>query len=176
MAPGRRVRRVLRKIDAWSVLKVSALFHVTLTAVLLLAGVLLWAVGSSVGAVSSIERFMRSIGFEGFTFVGSQLLRGFVAFGLVLVVLGTGVSVLVAVVYNLITDVVGGVHYVVFEEEADVGPAAEAAGVERSSGASLPAGDGQGSGAGDPPAPVPVHERYLPSGSMSPTSTAPPGA
>ncbi len=96
--------------------KVSALFHLTLVFVLLVAGVLLWAVGSSAGAIHSIEKFMRSIGFEGFRFVGSQLLRGFAAFGVVLVVVGTGLSVLVAVVYNLISDVVGGIQYVVLEE------------------------------------------------------------
>lgn len=118
------MRRVLRKIDAWSVLKVSALFYLTLVLVLLLAGVLLWAAGSSVGVISSVEKFMRSVGFEGFTFVGGQLLRGFVAFGLVLVVLGTGLAVLMAVVYNLISDVVGGIQYIVLEEEPEVAPSA----------------------------------------------------
>jgi hypothetical protein len=122
MAQGRRVRRVVRKIDTWSVLKVSALFFLSLVLVLLIAGVILWAAGSSIGAIEGVEKFMRAIGFEDFRFVGTQLLRGFTAAGLVLVLLGTGMSVLMAVVYNLISDVVGGIELTVLEE--DTRPAA----------------------------------------------------
>ena len=43
MAQGRRVRRVVRKIDTWSVLKVSALFWLSVVLIMLTAGVLLWA-------------------------------------------------------------------------------------------------------------------------------------
>jgi hypothetical protein len=117
MAQGRRVRRVVRRIDAWSVLKVSALFFLSLVIVLLIAGTLLWAGGSAIGAVSGVEKFMRAIGFEDFRFVGIRLLRGFVAGGLVLVLLGSGLSVLAAVLYNLISDVVGGVELTVLEED-----------------------------------------------------------
>lgn len=126
MAQGRRVRRIVRKIDTWSVLKVAALFHLSLLLVLLIAGVILWAAGSNVGAIEGVEKFMRAIGFEDFRFVGAQLFRGFAAAGLVLVVLGTGLSVLVAVVYNLISDVVGGIELTVLEE--DVRPVRAAAG------------------------------------------------
>ena len=127
MAQGRRVRRVIRKIDAWSVLKVSGLFFLTLTLVLVLSGVMLWTAGSVIGAVESVESFMQAIGFEDFRFVGTQLLRGFVAAGLVIVLLGTGFTVLMAVVYNLITDVVGGIQITVLEEDTRLRPPAERA-------------------------------------------------
>jgi hypothetical protein len=116
---------VVRKIDTWSVLKVSALFFASLVLVLLIAGILLWAAGSVVGAIEGVEKFMRAIGFEDFRFVGTQLLRGFTAAGLVLVLLGTGLSVLVAVIYNLISDLVGGIELTVLEE--DLRPAATSA-------------------------------------------------
>jgi hypothetical protein len=137
MAQGRRVRRVVRKIDTWSVLKVSALFSLSLVLVLLIAGIILWAAGSSVGAIGSVEKFMRAIGFEDFRFVGSQLLKGFTAAGLVLVLLGTGLSVLIAVVYNLISDVVGGIELTVLEE--DVRVPATATRVAAPNGAAAPA-------------------------------------
>jgi cytochrome c biogenesis protein CcdA len=86
MAQGRRVRRVIRKLDTWSVLKVSVLFYLSLVVVVVLAGVLLWLVGSTVGAIDNVEKFMRAIGFENFRFVGSQLHRGAVGAGVVLVV------------------------------------------------------------------------------------------
>src|SRR5688500_5277155 len=117
MAQGRRVRRVVRKIDTWSVLKVSSLFFLSLVLVLLIAGVILWAAGSAVGAIDGVEKFMRAIGFEDFRFIGSQLLRGFTAAGLVFVLFGTGLSILVAVIYNLISDVVGGIELTVLEED-----------------------------------------------------------
>ena len=125
MAQGRRVRRVVRKIDTWSVLTVSALFYRSLVLVLLIAGVIRWAAGSSIGAIDGVEKFMRAIGFEDFRFVGAQLFRGFTAAGLVLVILGTGLSVLIAVIYNLISDVVGGIEVTVLEE--DTRPSATAA-------------------------------------------------
>src|SRR3954447_18372191 len=127
MAQGRRVRRVVRRIDTWSVLKVSALFFASLVLVLLIAGMLLWAAGSVLGAVTSVEKFMRAIGFEDFRFVGTQLLRGFTAAGLVFVLLGTGLSVLVAVIYNLISDLVGGIELTVLEEDVRPAIAADAA-------------------------------------------------
>lgn len=117
MPQGRRVRRVVRQIDTWSVLKVASLFFLSLVLVLLIAGILLWAAGSAVGAIDSIESFMQAIGFEDFRFVGTQLLRGFTAAGLVFVLLGTGLSVLVAVIYNLISEVVGGIELTVLEED-----------------------------------------------------------
>ena len=123
MAQGRRVRRVVRKIDTWSVLKVSALFFLSLVLVLLIAGVILWAGGSVVGAIDGVEKFMRAIGFEDFQFIGTQLLRGFTAAGLVFVLLGTGLSVLVAVIYNLISDLVGGIELQVLEEDVRPAPA-----------------------------------------------------
>ena len=142
MAQGRRVRRVIRKIDTWSVLKVSALFFLTFTLVVVLAGVLLWIAGSVLGAIDSVESFMQAIGFEDFEFVAPQLLRGFVAAGLVIVVLGTGFSVLMSVVYNLISDVVGGIQMTVLEEDTRSRPAAAPAANEtapvRTNGAATP--------------------------------------
>ena len=105
------MRRVVRRIDVVSVLKVSSLLFVTFTLVLLVAGVILWFAGTV-------------LGFDDFRFVGPQLLRGFVAAGLVLVLVGTGFCVFVATVYNLIADVVGGVQFVVLEEDTRPRPAA----------------------------------------------------
>ena len=138
MAQGRRVRRVVRRIDTWSVLKVAALFFASLVLVLLIAGILLWAAGSAVGAIDSVEKFMRAIGFEDFQFIGTQLLRGFTAAGLVFVLLGTGMSVLVAVIYNLISDVVGGIELTVLEEDVRVTAAHAVRGQDRSARAEEP--------------------------------------
>ncbi len=114
---------MIRRIDPWSVLKVSILFYLSLVLVLLLAGVLLWTAGSAIGAVDGVEKLIAGFGFQGFEFVGGQLLRGFMAAGLVIVVLGTGMSVVVAVLYNLISDLVGGIELTVLEESLRAVPA-----------------------------------------------------
>src|SRR5688572_19685573 len=66
---------------------------------------------------------MSVLGFDDFRFVGPQLLRGFVAAGLVIVLAGTGSCVFVATVYNLIADVVGGIQFIVLEEDTRRRPA-----------------------------------------------------
>jgi hypothetical protein len=118
----RRVSRVLRDIDVWSVFKVGIVLHAVLYVVVLVTGVLLWNVGSATGTIDNLESFLESFGWESFTFEGWALLRSSAILGLFLIVLGTGIWVLAAVVFNLITELVGGVRVTVLEEEAVVRP------------------------------------------------------
>lgn len=113
----RRVRRTVRHVEVWSVLRFSALLYLCLLVVALVAGTLLWIVAAAAGAIGNIETFIQGIGFDNFRFLGFQLLQAMVLSGLVLVLLGTGVNVLVAVLYNLISDVVGGIEVSVLEED-----------------------------------------------------------
>ena len=116
MAQGRRVRRIVRRIDTWSVFRVAALFNLSVGIVFLLAGVLLWLAGSAVGAIENVEGFMQAIGLDDFRFVGGAILRGGALLVLLAVALATGFTVLLSVLYNLIADVVGGVEFSVLEE------------------------------------------------------------
>ena len=81
-------------------------FHAALYLVLMITGVLLWNVGSATGTINNLEQFK-----------GGELFRGFAVFGLFGIVLGTGIWVLGAVVFNLITELVGGIRVTVLEEE-----------------------------------------------------------
>lgn len=113
----RRVTRVIRDIDPWSIFKVGLLFHLVLYLVVLVAAVLLWSVASATGTVDNVERFMESFGWESFRFNGGQLFRGLLVLGMVVAVLLTGIWVLAATVFNLIADLVGGVQVTVLEQE-----------------------------------------------------------
>ena len=113
----RRVVRVVREIDVWSVLKVGAVFHLALYVVLLVTSVLLWNVAGATGTVDNIESFMESFGWDTFTFDGGALFRNVGVLGFFLAVLGTGLWVIGAVVFNLIAELVGGVCVTVLEEE-----------------------------------------------------------
>ena len=118
----RKVSRVVREIDTWSVFKVGAVVHVALYVMLLMTGVLLWNVGSATGTISNIEQFMASFGWESFSFDGSQLFVSVALLGLFGIALGTGLWVLAAVVFNLVTELVGGIRVTVLEEEVVARP------------------------------------------------------
>jgi hypothetical protein len=114
------VRRVLRRIDPWTVLRFSALLYASLLVVFVVAGTLLWTAASVVGVIDNVEGFMEGIGFTDFRFLPIQVFVGTVTAGLVLLVVGTGLNLLLAVLYNLIADVVGGIEITLLEE--DEGP------------------------------------------------------
>lgn len=110
MAQGRRSRLIIRKVDPLSVLKFSVLLFIALYLVMVVAGVVLWGLASNAGIRGNIESLIGDlIASDEFTFKGGQLLRASVIGGAILVVSGTGASVLTAVLFNLISDLVGGI-------------------------------------------------------------------
>ena len=113
---GRTTRVVLRQLDPWTVLKLSLVYYLCVFVVLLVAGVLLWAGANAAGVVGNIETFMEDIGFEDFRFVPGQLFGGVALGGLVLVVAGTCANVLLTVLFNLMSDVVGGLKLTLQED------------------------------------------------------------
>jgi hypothetical protein len=116
LTQGRRVRLVVRRVEPWTVLKFSVLLFATMYLVFLVAGLVLWAAASATGLRGNIEKFIGDlIASDDFKILGPTMLRASVVGGFVLVVLGTGANVLLAVLYNLISDVIGGIT-VVFEE------------------------------------------------------------
>jgi hypothetical protein len=119
---GRRVRRVVRRIELWSVLKVSLLFYFCMYLVALGAAVLLWGFAYSAGLIDNFESFMADVGFEDFQFFGDQLFKEIAIVGAVLVVAGALLTVLAIALVNLISEVTGGVRFVVIEIDADERP------------------------------------------------------
>lgn len=114
----RRVRRLVRHIEPWSVLKMSIIFYLCLWGILLLAGVLLWRFAVTAGTVDALENFIKELfALEAFSFNADQIFRFSALGGLVLVVAGSGFTVLMTVVFNLISDLIGGVRLTVVEEE-----------------------------------------------------------
>ena len=117
----RRVTRVVHDIDPWSVFKIGLIFHFVIYLITLVALVLLWSVASATGTIDNIQQFMKSFGWESFQFKGGQLFVNVTILGLLGVVLGTALWVLAATIFNLITDLVGGIRVTVLEEEVVVG-------------------------------------------------------
>lgn len=127
----RKVSRVLRAIDAWSVFKISIIFYLVLYAICLVAGVLLWNVAYSTGTIDNLSNFFESFGWKSFEFRGGEIFHNAWILGLFMVVGLTGLNVVLATLFNLIADLVGGVRLTVLEEEVVVrrvdGPGSEGA-------------------------------------------------
>jgi hypothetical protein len=121
-APGRRPRvrrvtRVLRHIDPWSTFKVALLFSAVAYVVMLTAGVLLWRVADDTGTLANVERWFTQFGWETFELKGGEIFHNAWIIGLFGVVAMTGALVLLATLFNLVSDIVGGIRVTVLEEE-----------------------------------------------------------
>ena len=113
----RKVTRVVRHVDPWSVFKIAIVANMVLYIVLLTAGVLLWNVANATGTVDNVERFFESFGWTSFDFNGGQIYHSAWIAGLFAMLGLTGLAVLMATLFNLITDLVGGMRFTVLEEE-----------------------------------------------------------
>ncbi len=113
------MRQVVRKVDPWTVLRFSVLFYLSLLVVWLVAGTLLWLAASASGVIDNLERFVEDLfALESFAVNGGLLFISCLVGGLVLVVLGTGANVVIALIYNITADIVGGVEVTVTEIDA----------------------------------------------------------
>jgi hypothetical protein len=116
----RRVRRIIRKIDAWTVFKVSSIFWSVAALGLVLGLIMFWSVVQASGIPDRITDFLVTVTLveDGTDPFGDDdaffrlALFGSIAWA----ILGCGLTTLGAVMYNLISDVVGGVEIVVLEE------------------------------------------------------------
>lgn len=115
----RKVHRIVRRVDPWSVLKLSLIFYLCVWVMVIIAVVLLWGVAVGSGAVASVENFIAEfLAFEEFSFNGDQLFQIFALGGLIGVFVATAVTAILSVLFNLIADLTGGIRFTVVEEES----------------------------------------------------------
>jgi hypothetical protein len=114
----RRAKVVIRKVDPWSVLKFSLLFYFCLMLVFVLAFVILYWILGVTGVLDSIAKVLSDVGFggtAGFEFHGYWIFSRLFLVGLAGVVVWSLVNMLVSVLYNLVSDVVGGIQVTLTE-------------------------------------------------------------
>ena len=114
----RKVRRLIRHVDPWSMLKLAVLVSLSMWLIVMIAAVVMWTVARNAGTISDVEDFVNSsLSLQDWTLDGEFIFR---QFGLVtlLLALGFAASIVVAsLVFNLISDIIGGVWVSVIEEE-----------------------------------------------------------
>lgn len=115
---------VVRKVGPLSVLKFSLLFYLCLMLIVLIAMVIVYGILSAGGAVDSLEKVLGYVFGTGTTSTGgaepieidggSLFMWGLIG-GLAFVVIWSVINVFVAMLYNLISDIIGGVEVTLAE-------------------------------------------------------------
>jgi Transmembrane domain of unknown function (DUF3566) len=114
----RHYRQTIRKVDLWSVLKISICFYMMALIVVLFAGMVLWWIAAAFGIIGNIENFVGDlVNSRDFKFLSWNVLRASALVGLVIVCLMVIWTVLGAAFYNLFAQIFGGVEVTVVEDE-----------------------------------------------------------
>ena len=114
----RRVRRIVRKIDPWTVLKVGFVVNLCVG--------LIWVLGIWVARSIAVQRgipedFAELLGrlTIAFTPDGDLYFRVVLMLAIIWVLGASALLTLMAVLYNLVSDIVGGVELIMLEEVAE---------------------------------------------------------
>lgn len=113
----RRVRRLIRHVDPWSVMKLSIIFFLCLWIMFMIAALVTWSIADSAGTIDNIEELMDSLGFANWEFDANFIFRQYGLVGLILALGSVVGSVVATLVFNLVSDIIGGVWISVIEEE-----------------------------------------------------------
>ena len=116
-ASARRVRRVVRHVDPWSVFKVASLFIACVWGIVVLASLLIWRAAESTGSVENTEEFIKDIGFRDFDFDPQQMFDALLSAGAVIAIALVFFIVLLTVLFNLICDLTGGLRVTMLEQD-----------------------------------------------------------
>jgi Transmembrane domain of unknown function (DUF3566) len=116
-ASARRVRRVVRHIDAWSVFKVASIFVICIWGVVVLASLLIWRAAVTSGSVENTEDFIVDLGFQDFNFNPEQMFEALLSAGAVIAIAAIFFIVLLTVLFNLICDITGGLRVTMIEQD-----------------------------------------------------------
>jgi membrane protein required for beta-lactamase induction len=125
----RRIRVQVRRINPWSVLKFSLIFYVCLLVVVLVGLVILYSILSSLGVIDKLEDLLTTIWSPGagdvatgpndpvtpFQISAGYLFRTMFLIGAVSTALWAAFTMFLALLYNLIADLVGGVEVTLVE-------------------------------------------------------------
>jgi membrane-associated protease RseP (regulator of RpoE activity) len=114
------VQQAIVRIDPSSVLNLSLRFFRRVMLIGIGVGVLLWGAAYVTGLASSIDTFIQNLsGYPSLTVLGAQGLLVAIVLGLTFVIGGALLAVLGVVLFNLASDLGGGIKMTVRETELD---------------------------------------------------------
>ena len=114
---GVRVRRVVRRLELWSVFKIGLLFHLISGIMSLVVGIGLWTIASKAGLLKKLASFLGDLlGTTNFQIDGALILRGAIPIVGALVLINVIATVVLAFVYNMLSGIFGGLVVSVLQE------------------------------------------------------------
>ena len=115
-----RVRRIIRKIDPWTVLKVTFVLNFIVALTMVLGFSILWVLLVNAGVPQGLEDIARRLALldADASLVGNveALFSSVVFLAIVYLLTQTALATIGAFFYNLVSDLVGGIEVVVLEE------------------------------------------------------------
>jgi len=105
----------IRRLDPWTILKLSVVFYTVLLLLFMLLLTLFWAFVNTVGAVDTVLGFLADAQFE-VRIDASEIARAIFLLGLLGVVAGSGINVFFCFLYNLVADLTGGLRLTLDDE------------------------------------------------------------
>jgi len=115
-----RVRRIIRKIDPWTVLKVTFVLNFIVALTIVLGFSILWVLLVNAGVPQGLEDIARRLALldQDASLVGNiePLFSSVVFLATVYLLTQTALATIGAFFYNLVSDLVGGIEVVVLEE------------------------------------------------------------
>ena len=115
-----RVRRIIRKIDPWTVLKVTLVLNFVVALTVVLGFSIMWVLLVNAGVPQGLEDIARRLALldQDASLVGNiePLFTGLVSLAAVYMLTQTAIATVGAFFYNLVSDLVGGIEVVVLEE------------------------------------------------------------
>jgi Transmembrane domain of unknown function (DUF3566) len=114
---GVRVRRVVRRLELWSVFKIGLLFHLISGIMSLAVGIGLWTVAAKAGLLEKLASFLGDLlGTTNFQINGGLILEAALPIVGALVVVNVVATVVLAFVYNMLSGIFGGLVLSVLQE------------------------------------------------------------
>lgn len=118
------MHRVVQYVDAWSVAKVATVVVACGYVITMISSYLLWQAAERAGTLDGIEGFMEDTGgYDVYVIDGSTIFRTAVGVGFVLSLALVAAAILGALLFNLISDLTGGIRMTVIDEDLIVTPA-----------------------------------------------------
>ena len=115
-----RVRRIIRKIDPWTALKVSLVINFVIALAVVLGFIILWILLVNAGIPQGLEEIAKRLALldDNASLVDNseQLFSSIVFLSLFYMFAQTAMTTLGVIFYNLVSDIVGGVEVIVLEE------------------------------------------------------------